>query len=70
MKLHNIHSSCKLPCNFDGLAKVLIDKNEKLNYKKTWFCNICLKSYEELNNRFQRECHVCNSKYFFLIDNI
>lgn len=63
IKLHNIYSSNKLPSNFDGLAKILVDKDANLSYKKTWFCNICIKSFEELNHRFQRECHICSSKY-------
>ena len=52
----------QLPNSFNGLISLLNGKKQKLNYEKSWYCGVCQKLIEKLDNRFQRECSTCNSR--------
>ena len=56
LQLHNISSSIKLPTTFSGLINVIDENFNALSYKKSWYCVTCMKKFDELNNRYQREC--------------
>ena len=38
-----------------------------LEYNKTWFCSYCVKLIGELNESTQRNCIICNRRYYFKI---
>jgi len=52
----------QLPTSFAGLISLLNGKKQKLNYEKSWYCDVCQKLINKLDNRFQRECSTCNSR--------
>jgi len=62
LKLSNFSSPIKLPTTFDGLSSLFINKTKKLKYVKSWFCCICLKTIDKLNDRYQRNCPTCQSR--------
>lgn len=68
--LSNISSDIKLPSSFDGLAKLLMKSEHTKNYTKSWFCGVCLTTFDNLNNRFQRSCEKCQVKFnmFYYLD--
>jgi hypothetical protein len=66
IQLANITSKIKLPTSFDGLLNILIKKESLIDYDKSWFCGNCLKSISILENRLQRSCSKCNTRYFKL----
>ena len=63
LQLSNIYSPVQLPTTFNGLAQILLKRKLDFIKKKTWFCNVCQKSFENLNDRSQRECEKCGSRY-------
>jgi len=62
IKLSNLTSHIKLPTTFEGLSNLVIGKANNLHFKKTWFCDICIKPFENTDNRLQRSCNVCKSR--------
>ena len=68
--LSNITSNIKLPSSFDGLSKLLMKSDLKEIYTKSWFCGVCLTSFNNLDNRFQRSCEKCQVKLnmFYYLD--
>ena len=64
IELSNIKSSIKLPTSFDGLLNIITKKKNLVEYEKTWFCGYCLKLIGRLDNRFQRACSNCNTRYY------
>jgi hypothetical protein len=69
LQLSNIRSATnnspdRLPTTFNGLAQIL--SKQKLDFikKKTWYRNNknCLKSFEKIDNRLQRECEKCKTR--------
>jgi hypothetical protein len=63
LKVTNIFSPIKLPTNFDGLKSKIRGKARDLDFTKSWFCGTCLKSIKTLNNRLQRSCVACSTRY-------
>ena len=63
LQLSNIYSPVQLPTTFNGLAQILLKRKLDFIKKKTWYCNVCQKSFENLNDRSQRECEKCGSRY-------
>jgi len=55
----------QLPSSFAGLISLLNGKKQKLDYEKSWYCDTCKKLINKLDNRFQRECNICNSRFYF-----
>ena len=68
--LSNITSNIKLPSSFDGLAKLLMKSEQTKIYTKSWFCGVCLTTFNNLDNRFQRSCEKCQVKLnmFYYLD--
>jgi hypothetical protein len=61
LTLSNINSTIKLPNNYSGLISLLNSKNKELQFEKSWFCGVCQKQYDKLDNRFQRLCATCKT---------
>ena len=70
IKLINIISVVQVPSKFDNVLSILL-KNSKLdetNYEKRWYCETCFKLCEVAKeNRFQRDCNTCKSKYTHIL---
>ena len=69
LQLSNIRSEAenspvRLPTTFNGLAQTLLKHKLDFIKKKIWYCNNknCLKSFEKLDNRLQRECEKCKTR--------
>jgi hypothetical protein len=70
LKVTNIFSPIKLPTNFDGLKSKIKGKTRDLDFTKSWFCGTCLKSIKTLNNRLQRSCDACSTRFVKKISNL
>ena len=72
ISISNIASEIKLPTSFDGLTKVLMGKNNIYKYTKSWFCGVCLKTFNKMEDRYQRSCSQCcvklNMSYYIDIE--
>ena len=70
LQLHNISSSIKLPTYFSGLINIIDENFTDLNYVKSWYCGTCMKKFNQLKGRFQRECEICDTTKYVLFLNI
>ena len=53
----------KMPSSIDILSiECLSWSNETVTTNKKWYFSHCLKSFEQLGNRFQRNCSVCSTR--------
>ena len=70
LNLMNFATGYDLPKNFNQLSKFVINKmDDEINYTKIWYCDVCAKIYEKLENRFIRKCPNCCTRlsmYFHL----
>jgi hypothetical protein len=70
--LSNLISSVKLPKKFDQLRNILFSKQQIENYKpeKTWFCPVCLNTYDRLRDQYARSCPSCKTRLlmFYNVD--
>lgn len=63
LKLFKVLFQGEFPNNFNQLSNfVLNSNNDSIVYKKKWHCYICIKSFEELATRYDRNCPICNTK--------
>ena len=62
LQLFNIILNNKLPKNFNELCNTILqNNNDKIDYKKTWYCCSCKKTINPDNKR-QRKCNICNDR--------
>ena len=70
LKLMNFATGCDLPTNFNQLTRLIMKSmDDEIMYKKIWYCDVCTKVYDKLENRFIRKCPICCSRlsmYFHL----
>ena len=76
LKLINIINNIQLPSCFDDITKLILNNdNDKILYKKIWYCSACNKQIT-IDNRFQRICNFCKERFvcfqsiYFLLINI
>ena len=63
LNLMNIVTGKDLPKSFNQLSKFIMKTtDDEIKYEKIWYCDVCVKSFEKLDNRFKRNCPVCESR--------
>jgi hypothetical protein len=63
VKTFNLFKRSRIPSSFNGLANILFDHlNDNREYDKQWYCNICLKLFQEKLDKSVRRCSTCNSR--------
>ena len=74
LNLMNFATSYDLPNNFNQLSKYIMEKmNDEIKYKKIWFCDLCIKTFDSLDEELMqcsneskkkknRKCPHCSSR--------
>ena len=55
LNLMNFATSYDLPNNFNQLSKYIMEKmNDEIKYKKIWFCDLCIKTFDSLDEELMQ----------------